>query len=106
MELNQVVEESVEIRNAYHMLEEKYHGRKWNIQEDALAMSTDIGLISRLIMDEANIWPTAKDETYNLEYKIGEVVWWLAVISDKSEVDFNKAVEDFINKKKNDFNIK
>lgn len=106
MELNKVVEESVEIRNAYHALEEKYHGRKWNVQEDALAMSTDIGLISRLIMDEANIWPTKKDDINNLEYKIGEVVWWLAVISDKSEIDFNKAVEGFIKKKQKDFNIK
>lgn len=105
MELNKVVEESVKIRKAYHALEEKYHGRKWDIQEDALAMSIDVGLISRLIMDEANIWPAKKDETNNLEYKIGEVVWWLAVISDKSEVDFNKAVEDFIKKKQNDFNI-
>lgn len=38
-----------------------------------------------------------KDETNNLEYKIGEVVWWLVVVSDKSEIDFSKAVEDFIN---------
>lgn len=105
MELNKIVEESMKIREAYHSLEEKYHGRKWDIQEDALAMSTDVGLISRLIMDEANIWPAKKDETNNLEYKIGEVVWWLSVISDKSEIDFNKAVEDFIKKKQNDLNI-
>lgn len=106
MELNKVAEESMKIREAYHALEEKYHGRKWDIQEDALAMSTDVGLISRLIMDEANIWPAKKDKTNNLEYKIGEAVWWLSVISDKSEIDFNKAVEDFIKKKQNDFNIK
>ncbi|PHK48647.1 MazG-like protein [Staphylococcus edaphicus] len=105
MELNKIVEESMKIREAYHALEEKHHGRKWNIQEDALAMSTDVGLISRLIMDEASIWPTKKDDTYNLEYKIGEVVWWLSVISDKSDIDLSKAVENFIQKKQNDFNI-
>lgn len=105
MDLNKVVEESMKIRKAYHDLEERNHGRKWDIQEDALAMSTDVGLISRLIMDEAHIWPVKKDETNNLEYKIGEVVWWLAVISNKSEIDFNKAVEDFIKKKQIDFNI-
>lgn len=106
MDLDKVVKESMKIRKEYHSLEEKYHGRKWNIQEDALAMSTDVGLISRLIMDEANIWPAKKDETNNLKHKIGEVIWWLAVISDKSEIDLSKAVEDFINKKQADFNIK
>ncbi|WP_216634269.1 hypothetical protein [Staphylococcus sp. NAM3COL9] len=57
-----------------------------------MAMLTDMGLTSRLVMDEVK-----KDETNNLEYKIGEVVWWLVVVSDKSEIDFSKAVEDFIN---------
>ncbi|MBO1919776.1 hypothetical protein J4710_02315 [Staphylococcus xylosus] len=59
MELNKVVEESMKIREA-SCFRRKYHGRKWDIQEDALAMSTDVGLISRLIMDEANIWPAKK----------------------------------------------
>ncbi|WP_323702521.1 MazG-like protein [Mammaliicoccus sp. Dog046] len=105
MNLEEVVEESMKIREAYHALEEKYHGRRWTLQEDALAMSTDVGLINRLVMDKAQIWPYKQDDTDQLEYKIGEVIWWLAVIAEESDVDLNKAVEQFIAKKQTDFNI-
>lgn len=105
MDLNEVVTESKKIRQKYHQLEEYHHNRKWELQEDALALSTDVALINRLIMDKVNIWPAKKDKTNNLEYKIGEVVWWLAIISDKSDIDFNKAVETFLITKKSDFDI-
>ncbi|MEJ7218335.1 MazG-like protein [Staphylococcus gallinarum] len=106
MDLNELTEESKKIREAYHNLEEKYHGRKWQVQEDALAMSTDVGLINRFIMDSVNIWPAQKTDNNNLQYKIGEVMWWLAVIAEKNDIDLNTAVEQFIDTKKHDFNLK
>ncbi|OEL02692.1 hypothetical protein [Staphylococcus casei] len=105
MDLNQVSTKSMKIRNAYHNLEEKYHGRKWTVLEDGLALSTDVGLINRLLMDQARIWPDKLQDNYNLEYKLGEVVWWLAVISEKNNINLNEAVENFINKKYTDFDI-
>lgn len=55
MDLNQVSTKSMKIRNVYHNLEEKYYGRKWTVLEDGLALSTDVGLSRRLLIDQTRI---------------------------------------------------
>ena len=45
MEIEEIKNRSVEIRKEYHKLEEKYHGSKWTIEEDALAFLTDEKLV-------------------------------------------------------------
>ncbi len=32
----EIIQKSILIRQRYHELEEKYHGRKWTLQEDVL----------------------------------------------------------------------
>ena len=50
MELQELVERSCAIRQAYHKLEVKHHDSKWTVEEDLLALSNDIGNFQRLVM--------------------------------------------------------
>lgn len=50
MELQELVERSWAIRQAYHELEVKHHDSKWTVEEDLLALSNDIGNFQRLVM--------------------------------------------------------
>ena len=103
MEFEEFTQKSKVIRDAYHKLEKKHHGREWTVEEDALAFTSDVGLISRYVMDKADIWPATQREDSNLAYKIGESVWWLAVLAERTDLDFEEAIELFINKKLTDF---
>ena len=104
MNLNEVKEQSMKIRELYHSLEQQIHGTKWTVEEDALAFLTDAGLIGRLTMDNQNRWPSTEKEL--LPSKIGECVWWLAVLSERMGFDFEKCVEEFLNERLNALNEK
>ena len=67
MELQELVERSWAIRQAYHELEVKHHDSKWTVEEDLLALSNDIGNFQRLVMTKQGRY---YDETpYTLEQK-------------------------------------
>ncbi|WP_298637187.1 hypothetical protein [Megasphaera sp.] len=55
---------------------------------------TDADLVGRQIMDKEGRCPS--DDQAILPAKIGECVWWLAVLSERSGIDFSDAVEDFL----------
>ena len=95
MTLSDVNKRSQEIRRRYHELEKELHGSVWSIEEDALAFLTDAGLVGRLTMDNQGRWPSEDKEI--LPSKIGECVWWLAVLADRMGLDFSTCVERFLN---------
>lgn len=99
MTIKDVITLSKEIREQYHALERKHHGSEWTVEEDALAFLTDAGLVGRFAMAQQGRWPVAKAED-NLKHKIGECVWWLAVLADRMGMDFEEVVEDFLTKTK------
>ena len=78
---------SAAIRKKYHKLELRAHGSEWTIEEDALAFLTDAALVGRLTMADQKRWPKGKDGPAQLEYKLGESVWWLAVLADRMGID-------------------
>lgn len=100
MQLDKLKEESMKIREAYHKLEEKYHTTKWTIEEDALAFLTDASIVGRLTMANQKRWPS--DEQAELPLKIGECVWWLVVLAERMNLDFESCVENFIKEKLED----
>ncbi|WP_455048156.1 hypothetical protein [Mitsuokella sp.] len=63
-------------------------------EEDALAFLTDAGLVGRQIMAKEGRWPSVEEKI--LPAKIGECVWWLAVLAERSGVNFASAVTDFL----------
>lgn len=75
MDIKEVSEKSAEIRKLYHALEEKHHGSKWSVEEDASAFLTDAGLVGRLTMDHEGRWPSSDAEM--LPTKNMSVRWWI-----------------------------
>ena len=100
MDLKEVNLLSKEIRNKYFELEKEIHGSVWSVEEDALAFLTDAGLVGRLTMDNQGRWPSADKEL--LPYKIGEGVWWLAILAERMNLSFEECVETFLTERLKD----
>ena len=94
---DQIIRRSVEIRKKYHELELLHHGSEWTVEEDALAYLTDAGLVGRNIMSQQQRWPKAGSEA-ELEYKLGENIWWLIVLAERSGIDIREAIGKFLDK--------
>ena len=94
MDLKEVKLLSKEIRNKYFELEKEIHGSVWSVEEDALAFLTDAGLVGRLTMDNQGRWPSTDKEL--LPSKIGECVWWLAILAERMDLSFEDGVETFL----------
>lgn len=103
MEFKQAIDQSIEIRKAYHQLEKKHHGSEWSVQEDALAFLTDAALIGRLTMAHEERWPVGNNPESELTHKIGESIWWLIVLAERMGIDSNEALEKFLEGKKKNF---
>jgi len=92
-----IISRSLELRKKYHKLELQHHGSEWTVEEDALAFLTDAALVGRNIMSQQQRWPKANTQS-ELEHKIGESIWWLIVLANRSDIDIKEAVGDFLSK--------
>ena len=98
LNMQEVLTRSKEIRNAYHSLEQQHHGSKWTVEEDALAFLTDAALVGRYIMSQQGRWPAGAKTIPELQHKLGECVWWLTTLADRTGIDINEAVQQFFAK--------
>lgn len=97
MNLKNIIERSKKIRERYHELELEHHGSHWTVEEDALAYLTDAGLVGRNIMTEQNRWGKANAKSHSeLQHKLGENIWWLIVLAERSGIDIEEAIEEFL----------
>ena len=104
MDLQELVDRSWAIRQAYHNLEVKYHDSKWTVEEDLLVLSNDIGNFLRLVMRKQGRY---YDEIpYTLEQKLSENIWWLVELSQRLDVDILTEMENFLSDKEKQLNIK
>ncbi|TBO36441.1 nucleoside triphosphate pyrophosphohydrolase family protein [Pedobacter kyonggii] len=94
---DEIIRRSMEIRKKYHELEMLHHGSEWTVEEDALAYLTDAGLVGRNIMSQQKRWSKAGSET-ELEHKLGENIWWLIVLAERSSINIKEAVDKFLTK--------
>ena len=90
-----IINRSLEIRKKYHELEIQHHGNEWTVEEDALAFLTDAGLVGRDIMSQQQRWPKANSQS-ELEHKLGESIWWLIVLANRTDIDIKEAVGNFL----------
>lgn len=93
----EIIGRSVAIREKYHELEMTHHGSEWTVEEDALAYLTDAGLVGRNIMAQQQRWPKSGSEA-DLEHKLGENIWWLIVLAERSCINIQDAVNNFLTK--------
>ncbi|HGR9764635.1 TPA: MazG-like protein [Streptococcus pneumoniae] len=104
MELQELVERSWGIRQAYHELEVKHHDSKWTVEEDLLALSNDIGNFQRLVMTKQGRY---YDETpYTLEQKLSKNIWWLLELSQRLDIDILTEMENFLSDKEKQLNVR
>lgn len=94
---DEIIRRSIEIRKKYHQLEMLDHGSEWTLEEDALAYLTDAALVGRNIMSQQQRWPKAGSEE-ELEHKIGENIWWLIILAERSGLDVKSALDGFLTK--------
>lgn len=97
--LDEIIRRRLELRKQYHKLEQTHHGPEWTVEEDALAYLTDAGLVARNIMSEQGRWPKAGSKA-ELEHKLGENIWWLIVMAERSGIDIKSALNNFLDKTK------
>ena len=97
LNLNDAIYRSEEIRKLYHQLELTHHGSEWTVEEDALAFLTDAGLVGRLTMSQQGRWPKENTEE-ELSHKLGECIWWLIIIANRTGLDVNAALDGFLTK--------
>lgn len=96
-DLDLIIDRALKIRERYHQLELQHHGSKWTVEEDALAFLTDAGLVGRNIMAQQQRWPKA-NSSEELKHKLGENIWWLIVLADRSDIDIKEALAVFLDK--------
>lgn len=99
---DEIIKRSLDIREKYHELEKQHHGTEWSLEEDALAYLTDAGLIGRNIMSYQKRW-LKEDSEAELQHKLGENIWWLIVLADRTGIDIKEALEQFLTKTENLF---
>ncbi|MBF0784124.1 MazG-like protein [Muribacter muris] len=97
LNFNEIIERSLKIRQAYHQLEQQYHGSTWTVEEDALAYLTDAGLVGRLTMAQQGRWLKLDDNVVDeLSHKLSENIWWLIVLADRMDIDLGKSISEFL----------
>jgi len=95
--MDEMIKRSLEIRKKYHELESQHHGSEWTVEEDALAFLTDAGLVGRNIMSQQQRWPKTGSQE-ELEHKLGESIWWLIVLANRTDIDIKDAMANFLSK--------
>ena len=93
--MDEMIKRSLEIRKKYHELESQHHGSEWTVEEDALAFLTDAGLVGRNIMSQQQRWPKTGSQE-ELEHKLGESIWWLIVLANRTDIDIKEAMAKFL----------
>jgi len=93
--MDEMIKRSLEIRKKYHELESQHHGSQWTVEEDALAFLTDAGLVGRNIMSQQQRWPKTGSQE-ELEHKLGESIWWLIVLANRTDIDIKEAMANFL----------
>ncbi len=92
-----IIERSMAIRAKYHALEDKHHGSRWTVEEDALAFLTDAGLVGRLTMAHEGRWTKSDgDVDSELAHKLAENIWWQIVLAERMGIDIHGEMEAFL----------
>lgn len=99
-DFDEIINRSLALRKKYHELENLHHGTEWTVEEDALAFLTDAGLVGRNVMSQQGRWPKSGSQE-ELEHKLGESIWWLIVLANRTDIDIKEAMANFLSKTEN-----
>ena len=83
--------EALSVRALYEILEQRFNGKTWSLNEMAIGYSNDVGYIGRLLLAHDGTWPIDGDATAELEHKLAESLWWTFVLANKLDIDIERA---------------
>ncbi|XKH53161.1 hypothetical protein LG284_14475 [Citricoccus nitrophenolicus] len=84
-------DEALEVRRLYEILEQRFNGKTWSLQELMLGFSNDVGYIGRLLLAHDGTWAIDGDSEAELKHKLAETLWWVFVLSEKLDIDIDQA---------------
>jgi NTP pyrophosphatase (non-canonical NTP hydrolase) len=82
---------ALDVRALYEILENRFNGKTWSLNEMAIGFSNDVGYVGRLLLAEDGTWPIDGDSTAELKHKLAESLWWTFVIADRLGIDIDEA---------------
>ncbi len=90
MELGDLTQRAIEIREQYAELEKTRHGRAWTREEIALGFVGDVGDLVKLVMAQSGIRDIA-DAEGKLAHELADCLWCILVLSKMYDVDLEQA---------------
>jgi len=85
---------ALNVRALYEILENRFNGKTWSLNEMAIGFSNDVGYVGRLLLAHDGTWPIDGDSTAELKHKLAESLWWTFVIADRLGIDIDEAFSD------------
>ncbi len=90
MELKQLTERAIEVRELYSHLERGRYGRSWTREEVAAGFVGDVGDLMKLVMAESGIREIS-DSKEKLAHELADCLWCVLVLSKMYDVDLELA---------------
>ena len=85
---------ALSVRGLYEILEQRFNGKTWSLNEMAIGYTNDVGYIGRLLLAHDGTWPIDGDATAELKHKLAESLWWTFVLADKLDIDIDQAFSE------------
>jgi len=86
MEIKDLGQRALRVRQLYAELERKEHGRAWTNEEIALGFVGDVGDLAKLVMAQEGI-RTIPDAERKLAHELADCLWSILVLSQAYGVD-------------------
>jgi NTP pyrophosphatase (non-canonical NTP hydrolase) len=90
VELKELIERAVEVRELYAQLEQVRYGRSWTREEVAVGFVGDVGDLMKLVMAESGIRDIS-DSKEKLAHELADCLWCVLVLSKMYDVDLELA---------------
>lgn len=73
------------------MLQIQSIGRPWNTVEIMLGFTNDVGTLSRLVMENADLRPPRSDLQAQIGHELADCLWSVLTLADELDVDLDDA---------------
>ena len=90
MELKQIIERAMQIRQQYEVLETKQSGRQWTREEIALGFVGDVGDLMKLVAAKEGVRGIDKVDD-KLTHELADCLWSICVLADLYHIDLESA---------------
>ena len=101
MDLQELTNRAIEIRNKYKEFEKQRYGKSWTTEHVAEGLVGDIGDLMKLIMAKEGMRET-KDIDQKLAHELADCLWSLLIIAS----EYNVNLEQFFLKTMNEVEVK